>query len=234
MIKYISKNRSYEKLIPKGVVLHETATPGATAENEYNYFNNGNRGASAHAFVDWNGFIQTVPYNEVAWHAGYTANHKYIGVEMCRPKTHNPEQFKKVWDNTISLFICILSLYKLSADDIFTHHQISLKWGETDHTDPTAFLKEYGKTFEDFKNEIKEKMEGGLSMTQYEELKRLISANKEKVYHYTKDIPEYGRKTIQKLLDKGYLKGESESDLNLPESMFRTLVILDRAGVFDK
>lgn len=83
-------------------------------------------------------------------------------------------------------------------------------------------------------NKILNKKGDELTMTQYEELKKLITEGKEKVYHYTKDVPEYGRATIQKLLDKGYLKGESEADLNLPESMFRTLVILDRAGVFDK
>lgn len=83
-------------------------------------------------------------------------------------------------------------------------------------------------------NKILNKKGDELTMTQYEELKKLITEGKEKVYHYTKDVPEYGRATIQKLLNKGYLKGESEADLNLPESMFRTLVILDRAGVFDK
>ena len=83
-------------------------------------------------------------------------------------------------------------------------------------------------------NKILNKKSEELTMTQYEELKKLITEGKEKVYHYTKDVPEFGRATVQKLLDKGYLKGESEADLNLPESMFRTLVILDRAGVFDK
>lgn len=97
-------------------------------------------------------------------------------------------------------------------------------------------------------NKILNKKGDELTMTQYEELKKVnetlskqletltkaLEASKGVVYHYTKDVPEYGRATIQKLLDKGYLKGESEADLNLPESMFRTLVILDRAGVFDK
>ena len=62
-IKLIVKNRPRTKLSPKGIVLHETATPGASAENEYKYFNNNNVGASAHGFVDWNGYIQTIPYN---------------------------------------------------------------------------------------------------------------------------------------------------------------------------
>ena len=39
-VKLLSKNRSYELLVPIGIVLHETATPGATAQNEFLYFNN--------------------------------------------------------------------------------------------------------------------------------------------------------------------------------------------------
>ena len=46
-VKLIQNNRSGSRLNPKGVVVHETATPGATAEREYQYFNGGDRGASA-------------------------------------------------------------------------------------------------------------------------------------------------------------------------------------------
>lgn len=97
-------------------------------------------------------------------------------------------------------------------------------------------------------NKILNKKGDELTMTQYEELKKenkelkkqidkltkALNEPKETVYHYTKDVPEYGRPTVQKLLDKGFLKGENEADLNLPESMFRTLVVLDRSGAFDK
>lgn len=56
----------------------------------------------------------------------------------------------------------------------------------------------------------------------------------EVVYRYTLDVPEWARPTVQKLLNKGYYKGVADDDLNLPESVMRILVILDRAGVFDK
>jgi hypothetical protein len=79
-------------------------------------------------------------------------------------------------------------------------------------------------------------------MSQYEELKNQIADltkaieelknSQEKVYKYTVDVPAWGRPTIQKLLDKGLYKGVSESDLNLPESLLRTVVINDRAGLY--
>lgn len=250
MVKYINNNRSYEYLKPQGIVLHETATPGATAEAEYNYFNSAYRDASAHGFVDWNGYIQTIPYNEVAWHAGYTANHRYIGIEMCRPAKHNPEQFQKIWENTISVFTYIITKFSLSVNDITTHHEVSLKWRETNHTDPTALLAEYGKTIDDFKNAVKEKLreQEGLTMTQYEELKSIITKQEEKVkaleaklgkidtyiYNYIDDnMPNWAKPTIKKLVDKGVLVG-TEEGLNLNTLMMRILVILDRIGIFDK
>lgn len=82
-----------------------------------------------------------------------------------------------------------------------------------------------------------------LNMTQYEELKsiikglsdRLEKVEKPMIYNYIDvNMPEYARQTIQKLMDKGYLKGDSSGNLNLTDEMLRTLVILDRSGSFDK
>lgn len=52
-------------------------------------------------------------------------------------------------------------------------------------------------------------------------------------YNTVQECPEWARKTIRKLIDKGYLNGTGKG-LNLSEDMIRLLVILDRAGNFDK
>lgn len=63
--------------------------------------------------------------------------------------------------------------------------------------------------------------------------KRITSLEQtQKIYHYTQEIPEWGRSTIQKLLDKGIYSGASNADLNLPETLLRVLVINDRAGLY--
>ena len=51
-------------------------------------------------------------------------------------------------------------------------------------------------------------------------------------YNVIEEIPEYAKLTIQKLIDKGIIKGKNNG-LDLSEDMIRTFVILDRAGVFD-
>lgn len=54
-----------------------------------------------------------------------------------------------------------------------------------------------------------------------------------KVYHYFDELPEYAFDTIKNLWDKGIYKGSSASDLNLPDTLMRVLVINDRAGLYD-
>ena len=187
-----------------------------------------------------------VPYNECAWHAGPTANSRYIGVEMCRPKGHNPEQFKKVWDGTVELFADLCTAYGFTVDDINTHHEISLRWGETDHVDPTSFLAEYGEDINSFKKAVNEKLNGGLSMTQYEELKEItkeLSAkvdtliNKTSTYKYLNKsldtIAPDAFIALQAAISKGAIAyGEDGFAPGLTKDMIRMIVYMYRAGLF--
>lgn len=52
-----------------------------------------------------------------------------------------------------------------------------------------------------------------------------------KVYHLTGHIPEWGRQTVQRMLDRGIFSGESADDLNISEDMVRMFVVLERAGL---
>ena len=54
----------------------------------------------------------------------------------------------------------------------------------------------------------------------------------EKVYNWTAEVPEWARPTVQKLLDKGYLKGNDKGELELTYSMLKMIVINDRAGLY--
>ena len=50
-------------------------------------------------------------------------------------------------------------------------------------------------------------------------------------YNTVQECPEWARKTIQKLVDKGYLSGDGKN-LDLSHDMVRMFVINDRAGVY--
>lgn len=93
-------------------------------------------------------------------------------------------------------------------------------------------------------DEINKKLEEDKPMTaaerkEFEALKAKVErmdarvAEVEIKYNWTTACPTYYRPTVQKLLDKKYLKGDEKGQLNLTEQMVRTLVILDRAGMFD-
>ena len=64
-------------------------------------------------------------------------------------------------------------------------------------------------------------------------LEKSISNVKPK-YNWTLACPTWAHDTVHKLLEKGYLKGDQNGQLGLSEDMCRILVILDRAGDFDK
>lgn len=53
------------------------------------------------------------------------------------------------------------------------------------------------------------------------------------VYNTVDSVPEWARPTVQKLVDKGYLKGDGENELDLNDTMLRLLVINDRAGLYN-
>lgn len=149
----IGPNRSYAPLQAVGLAIHSTATPGATAQAEYSYFNSAYRGASAHYFVDWMQIIRTVPESEQAWHAGQTANERFISIEICEPAA-GANQFNAVWDNAVWLARDICNRHGWGSDRIWSHDRISRTFGETDHTDPVGYFAQYGRTFDQFVNDI--------------------------------------------------------------------------------
>lgn len=155
-VNIIEKNNPHLSLQAKGIVLHETATPNATDEAEQRYFNNNNVNASAHAFVDYDSITQCIYWDEKAWHAGPTANNKFIGIELCH--FDDPVKFQELWNRGVwlcaYLFVTRLKLSTVTKDNLMSHKEVSLKWGETNHMDPDAYFAAHGKTMNDFRKDV--------------------------------------------------------------------------------
>ncbi|MCY8009688.1 N-acetylmuramoyl-L-alanine amidase [Bacillus haynesii] len=124
----------------KGIVMHWTATPGASALNERNYFNGtciaDKRFASAHYFVDRKEAQLIIPENEVAYHAHDqnrcyvsflkpNANTKAIGVEMCVEK--NGQIHSETIQNAAEVVADLCKRYGLSTDKIVRHYDVTNK-----------------------------------------------------------------------------------------------------------
>ena len=235
----------------KYIVVHYTANDGDSDEGNGNYFANNIKGASAHYFADGDSITQSVPDNYIAYSVGgskYTdcnktgggklygqcTNANSLSIELCDEVKNGISDFTQATiENAVELIREKMKEYNIDINHVIRHFDVTGKPCPKPYVDNAKW--------QEFKNKITEN--GELTMSQYEELKKDITAilqvvetlekSIDRVYHYTIDVPEWGRPTIQKLLDKGLYKGASESDLNLPESLLRTLVINDRAGLYD-
>ena len=70
-----------------------------------------------------------------------------------------------------------------------------------------------------------------------EKLKQKLIENgdeDEMIYNYIdENMPQWARPTIQKLVDKGLLKGNEKGELGLNDTMLKIFVINDRAGLYN-
>lgn len=245
-------NYGYKRVLSriKYIVVHYTANDGDSDEGNGNYFANHIKEASAHYFADGDSITQSVPDDYIAYSVGgkkysdcnKTGGGKFYGqctnanslsIELCDEVKNGVSDFTSATiDNAVELIREKMKQYNVDINHVIRHFDVTGKPCPKPYVD-NALWKE-------FKRKITESED--LTMSQYEELKNQIADltkaieelknSQEKVYKYTVDVPEWGRPTIQKLLDKGLYKGVSESDLNLPESLLRTLVINDRAGLY--
>lgn len=202
--KFISLNRSKKSFTPIGIVIHETANPNDSADMEFRYFNSGDRQASAHAFIDSGNIIQTIPWLEVGWHAGKTANSKFIGIEMCH--TTNSDKFKMIWDRTVwlfaYLFVNVIKCNTITKDNLMSHAEVSNLWKETDHLDPVDYFATFGKTVDTFRQEVQ------------------IMINQMTVPKY----PQWQLDCVQYLTDKKFILSEHAPDENLTLQIFSQMM----------
>lgn len=154
---------NYRNGKPEGIVIHETATPNATAHNEAIYFNREwmNIYAYVHAFVDKTGVIQMMTPDYGVWGAGPAANNRFVQVELC--EENNLADFAKGVNNDAIYVAQLLHRYNLVPDNavhdgkgtIWSHHAVSNFLGGTDHTDPDGYFAKWGYSIDDFYNLVK-------------------------------------------------------------------------------
>lgn len=129
VIKYnFNKGGNY----PRYLVIHDTANTsnGANANAHYNYFNGGNRNASAHIFVDDSNIIQAVEFTDIAWHCGDGAgrngiyNSNSIGIEIC---VNSDGNYDRAVQNTIELVKYLMCEFGIPYDRVVRHYDASKK-----------------------------------------------------------------------------------------------------------
>ena len=127
----------------KYIVIHYVGALGGAKAN-CEYYGGGNRGASAHYYVDFDGSVwQSVEDKNIAWHCGASSyvhpecrNANSLGIEMCVRKrdTSHLNASDKDWyfeDATVKaaaqLVKMLMEKYGVEADHVIRHHDVTGK-----------------------------------------------------------------------------------------------------------
>ena len=126
------------------IVIHNTATPNATAKNEEAYFHREwfEIQAYVHAFVDWTGeAVEIAEPGRIAWGAGNVNPYAWLQVEQCI--STDPEKTKLSAHNVADYVALTMSNHGFSFDDVslISHADASLSFGGTDHADTIEGIK---------------------------------------------------------------------------------------------
>ena len=219
----------------KYIVVHYTGNVGDTAYNNTKYFKSEYRGSSAHYFVDENSIWQCVEDKDVAWHCGakkyYHAecrNANAIGVEMCNSVSRN----LAVEKNTAELVRYLMGKYNIDIDHVVRHYDVT-------HKSCPAPLVDSGN-WVDFKSKIINRSDDEMTEAEKAKVKAIddsltnlygiVRDMKERnpVYKTIADVPDWGKGTVQKLIDSGVMRGDENGEINVSGDMLRGMVIMER------
>lgn len=222
------------------ICLHFTSNNGDTAQNNADFFarESGLR-ASAHYFVDPNGVVQSVKDSDTAWHCGRERGGSYyndcrnansIGIEMCSVIRNGvyviPEATMK---RAAKLTRELMAKYHVPVSRVCRHYDVTRK------NCPEPWIRN-PQLWEKFKTMLTEKEVEDMTEAQTRAIAKQEIANAEKekkVYDTVDAVPTWGKATVQKLVNKGFLQGDDKGKLALSTDLLRLLVINDRAHLYD-
>lgn len=113
-----------------GIVIHYTANPGTTAQENRNYFEDLQYTqltyASSHYIIGLDGeIIQCIPLDEIAY-ASNNRNEDTISIECCHEDSSG-EFNDETYESLQNLVRALMSTYNLDKDDILRHYDITGK-----------------------------------------------------------------------------------------------------------
>lgn len=221
------------------ICLHFTSGNGDTAQNNADYFTReGGLNASAHYFVDTERIVQSVKDGDTAWHCGRERGGSYyndcrnansIGIEMCSVKRNGvyviPEDTMK---RAAKLTRELMAKYHVPVSRVCRHYDVT-------HKDcPEPWVRN-PQLWQKFKDMLTEKEVEDMTEAQTRNIAKQEISNAEKakkVYDTVDAVPAWGKATVQKLVNKGFLQGDDQGKLALTTDLLRLLVINDRARLY--
>lgn len=114
----------------KGIVIHYTANPGSTAQNNRDYFqglkDSHETSVSSHFVVGLEGeIIQCVPTWELAY-ASNGRNHDTVSIECCHPDESGKFN-KDTYKSMVQLTSWLCTKFGLTEEDVIRHYDVTGK-----------------------------------------------------------------------------------------------------------
>ena len=181
------------KITPKGIVVHSTGAnnpylkryvqpdDGLLGVNKNNNsWNKSGLVVCVHAFIgkDKNDDVrcyQTLPFNYACWGVGsgrngsYNYNPAYIQFEICEDALTDKNYFTKAFDVASDFCAYLCKEYNISIDNVVSHQEAYKRGYGSNHADCDHWLKKFGKTMNDFRNDVKAKLGNPTPETKVEE-----------------------------------------------------------------
>ena len=193
--------------------------------------------------------VQTLPWNRRGWHAGdgssgRSANDTHISFEICEDGLDDPDYFARAYREAVELTAMLCKQYGLDplADGVVICHQEGYRRGiASNHGDVLHWFPRFGKSMDDFRADV------AAELGRRPEAPAVYGSNdrndKEEdgmvYYERLGDVADSYKATIQKLMERGALRGRSDPDpdslednvLNISEEYCRVMATLDKLGV---
>lgn len=201
-------------MTPAFYVVHNTDND-APAANEIAYMKRRPEKISFHYAVDDKEVVQGILESRSAYHAGDgkygDGNRCGIGVEICYSLSGG-ERFEKAEQNAAKFIAQGLYEKGWGIERVKRHYDFDGK------NCPARTMTNGWSRFLD------------MVRVELDKLNIIEEDEEVKKFNTIAEVPDYGKATIQRLVDTGLLKG-NENGLDLSEDMLRILVILERAKV---
>lgn len=150
--EYSRPGTEVEKI--RGIVIHYTANPGSTAQNNRDYFeglkDSHETSVSSHFVVGLEGeIIQCVPTWEMAY-ASNSRNIDTVSIECCHPDESGRFN-RKTYRSVVELTAWLCQKFGLTEEDVIRHYDVTGK------ACPLYYV-EHEKKWEEFKEDVKKAM----------------------------------------------------------------------------
>ena len=137
---------------PSYLVIHETANPGASAYNHVLLYSRGYAYAVQYVMeLDGSKVYHTMYDNRKAWAVG-NGNSRCVNIELAHAT--NQADFNAQWEQAVRWAGDYLNKRGWGIEQMISHNQARLNWGGSDHTDPLSYFSSYGKSWNQFKQEV--------------------------------------------------------------------------------